>query len=66
MKILFLLCENKKLSAGDDKVIFTANTNAKINEEFKPSLDKARNIFKNNLEIVLGGHEVDYKGSPYR
>ncbi|MCX4299532.1 MAG: hypothetical protein OSJ73_21370, partial [Lachnospiraceae bacterium] len=50
----------------DDKVIFTANTNAEINRKSKQSLAAAKDMFKNNLEIVLGEHEADYQGSPYK
>ena len=50
----------------DDKVIFTASTNAEINRKSKQSLAAAKDMFKNNLEIVLGEHEADYQGSPYK
>ncbi|MDE5823609.1 MAG: hypothetical protein K2H91_02845, partial [Lachnospiraceae bacterium] len=50
----------------DDKVIFTANTNAEINKEALPSLNKAKDMFKSNLVIVLGGDEANYNGSPYK
>ena len=50
----------------DDKVIFTASTNAEINRVSNYSLAAAKDMFKNSLVIVLGGDELNYQGSPYK
>ncbi len=47
----------------DDRVIFSANNAAEIGERAQA---KAKELFGNNLGMILGGSEANYDGSPYR